>query len=229
MKFCRENASDIKKYFLGSFMKFPSLAGDQVHCIDVVHNEEVKGKTISQDGETVPFVFHLYAEEQAPAPDIDFILPRKGFFNTKDGCYFLYRVPARQYRRGVCMDNTCIEVLSSNGSFMQVGLSLELLSAYVGKQEFKKFHETSSSYAISRRMAVSGTTVFVDHEKIATVYHEEGIIRVNKTIFIPELEKIVKEMKQSYKVVPMTPKGAQPKKLSSKYSMVDGEIYPNEE
>lgn len=226
MKFCAENAKDIDKYFRGSYMKFPSLAGDAVHFIDKVTPDQVMGKTL-QDGESVPFVFHLYHEESAPAPEIEFILPKKSYFNTPTGACLLYRIPARQYRKGVCMDNTAIVKLAIDGSFAPQDISFDLLNLYVGKQAFAKFGEQSMSYAVSRRMAVSPAgQLFLDKTRIGSINYDNRTIMVNQQMFVPEVEQVVRANKQSFTVAV---KGDSAKKavrkVTNKYGIdEDGEV-----
>lgn len=224
MKFCADNAKDIDKYFRNSYMKFPSLAGDTVHYIEHVSSNEVRGKMM-QDGEKVPFVFHLYPDGSSTAPEIEFIMPKKSFFNTPQGACLLYRIPARQYRKGVCPDNTAINLMQPNGGFSTQDITFELLTLYVGKQSFDKFAEQDKSYAVSRRMAVAPTgLLFLDKTRIGSINYSERLIHVNQQMFVPEVEAIVKANKQSYAVLV---KGDSPKKVrkvSDKYALVDGEV-----
>lgn len=225
MKFCAENAKDIDKYFRNSYMKFPSLAGDTVHYIDHVAGDCVKGKTL-QDGEKVPFIFHLYADSVAIAPEIEFILPKKSYFNTPDGACLLYRIPARQYRKGVCPDNTAITLLTTIGSFQTKDITLELLNLYVGKQSFDKFAEQSKSYAVSRRMAVScAGQLFLDKTRIGSINYVDKTIHVNQLMFVPEVESVVRINKQNYSVLVKGESPKKVKKVTDKYGLDEaGEV-----
>lgn len=219
MKFCADNAKDIDKYFRGSFMKFPSLAGDAVHYIEQVSGSEVRGKTL-QEGEKVPFVFHLYPDEVAAAPEIEFILPKKSYFNTPHGACLLYRIPARQYRKGVCPDNTAISCLISASSFQNMDINFELLNLYVGKQSFDKFAEQEKSYAVSRRMAVSAAgLLFLDKTRIGSINYLEKTISVNQQMFVPEVESVVRANKQLFTVLVKGESPKKVKKVTEKYGL----------
>lgn len=230
MKFCAENAKDIDKYFRGSYMKFPALAGDAVHFIDRVEGEAVKGKVL-QEGEKVPFVFHLYSSSVSEPPEIEFILPKKSYFNTPQGACLLYRIPARQYRKGVCTDNTCIQLLHSATSFAPQDISFDLLTLYVGKQAFEKFAERTISYAVSKRMAVSAAGVlFLDQTRIGSINYQKNQIQVNQQLFVPEVQAVLRTHKQDFEVTVKSESAKPKKKVSQKYSInEDGDVVPNEE
>lgn len=205
MKFCQENHADIKKYFQGSFIKFPQ-AGDTVHFVDRVESTYIRGRLYSQNAEgkyeDQPFVFHLNPKDDN-TPEVEFILPRKSYFNFDNAAYMLYRIPARQYHRGVTPDNTAIARLAMNGEFPSYNLGFDRLTAYVGKQAFCNFAQRGwDSYAVSRRCAVAACgDVFIDRTKVGRISYEgQGCITVHNEIFQSELERIVQEHGQQFLV-----------------------------
>jgi hypothetical protein len=44
----------------------------------------------------------------------EFIQVQRGWFNTLKGVYYLARIPARQWHRGICANNTTIHLLSED-------------------------------------------------------------------------------------------------------------------
>lgn len=218
MKFCTETVKDLDKYFRNTFVKFVGLRGkfsdgtecapaeELVHSVEVINNSYIKGKRW-ENGEAVPYQFMLYSEKQVPAPEIEFILPRKSYFNTDDGAMLLQRIPARQYRRGVCGDNTMIHQLAPSGGFGSLGVQLELMDKYVRKPHFYTFEERPVSYAVSRRIAIAGTKVYVDQIIIGSINYATKTVHV-LPLFIPELEAIIKNLGQpGWKVaMPESPK-----------------------
>ncbi len=241
MRFCSENAKDIDKYFRHSYMKFVGMqatladgspvpfSAEAVHFVEHVSAVEIKGKTL-REGEKVPFVFHL-DKNNSTAPEIEFILPKKSYFNTPQGACLLYRIPARQYRKGVCPDNTAISCLVNVGSFVNQDITFELLNLYVGKQSFDKFAEQNKSYAVSRRMAVSlSGNLFLDKTRIGSINYVDKTIHVNQLMFVPEVESVVRANKQMFTVLVKGESTKKVKKVTDKYGIDDnGEVVMFEE
>lgn len=206
MKFCAENSKDIQKYFQGAFVKFPGMggvygdgsvakeAGDIIHTVDQVTPNSIRGKRREGD-EDVPYEFMLYSEDDAPPPEVEFILPRKGFFNANGYAYMLYRIPARQYKRGVCTDNTAIVKLTAGGNFDEQELNIQLLTAYVEKQAYKGFADHGqNSYAVSRRIAVAqNNMIFIDRVRVGSVDYKEKAVTLSQVLFQQEIERALVE------------------------------------
>jgi hypothetical protein len=227
MKFSQENSKDIQKYFQGTFVKFLGLkgafldgaacseAGELVHSIDQVQGSLIKGKRW-ENGESTPFQFMLYPEKDAPAPEVEFILPKKSYFNIPaGGAALLFRIPARQYRRGICADNVNILGLN-NGTFFVHPINHETIGWYIQKPQFFGFGKRDTSYAVSRRMAVDeGGRIYVDQNHIGTINYAKNEILV-QALFIPEVYDILRERGQTnYTVLAAGPatkvaKGKQP-------------------
>lgn len=207
MKFCLETAKDLGKYFNGTFVKFMGIRGvfsdgtecapadELVHFIDGINGNCIKGKRY-ENGENVPFQFMLYSEHAHAAPEIEFILPKKSFFNTEQGTMLLQRIPARQYRRGICNDNTHITLLKSNGGWQNQQVSSALLDQYIRKPAFPPFHPSDVSYAVSRRIAVANAQVFVDQTAIGTINYDKKSVAV-LPLFASEIQAILKENGQA--------------------------------
>lgn len=197
MKFCQENWKDIQKYFQGSYMKFPSFAGDVVHMVDRVDEDKVRGKFYA-GGEIQPFEFALWSmeDEEHNCPDVDFVLPIKSWFAGPNGeALFLYRNPSRQYRRGVCEDNTNVEELSY-GEFEARSLTLPILTAYVGKQAFPGFAGLAGrhgkSTVLSQRIAVSDSgMLYADKTKIGKVDFDKKLVFITEPLFVPEVSALL--------------------------------------
>lgn len=203
MKFCLETAKDLGKYFQGSFVKFKGMQGvfsdgtecapadELVHSFDQISGAMIKGKRF-ENGETVPYQFLLYSEHSHTAPEIEFILPKKSFFNTDMGAMLLQRIPARQYRRGICGDNTSIHLLRANGVWQSQPVTFELLDKYVRKPSFIGFHESEVSYAVSRRVAVDAkSNVWVDQQAVGTINYPQKRVAV-LPLFAPEMQAILR-------------------------------------
>lgn len=198
MKFSKDNWEDIKKYFDKSYMKFP-LLGDEVVYVESVSSAGMSGKRMKNaDWDGWQFTFGGVDT----VAEVEFVLPRKSYFQSDNGAYLLTRLPAKQYKRGMCRENTSIECLTIHG-FEGVPLSLELINAYTHKPSFQGFcEELGSSYAVSRRMAVDQTgKIYIDHTRIGYIDVKERSINCNIELFVPEIEQIVQEHHQNFSVI----------------------------
>jgi hypothetical protein len=228
MKFCIENIPDLKKYFLGSFVKFVGVrgcrpngeateAGELIHTVDKINPDSISGKRF-EGTEATPYTFKLYSMVQPErCPEIEMILPKKSYFNADGGCYFLSRIPARQYHRGITPENTWIQRLMFD-YHDSCGLTGHLLQKYVGKQAFYSFAPREDiSYAVSPRIAVSASgDVWVDTIKIGTVDYDTETICV-LPLFHDEIKTILNNLGQSsWKITPPDVPKRKPRGTKSK-------------
>lgn len=193
MLFCSSNWKDIDRYYRNTWVKLPDT-GDELYYISHVTTQEVKATTLSGE-QTV-----IYLSDSHPY-DLGYVLPHKSFFQHEEHACQLIRVPAQQYKRGVCSDNTTVAVITSKGGRQSVDLTGDLLKAYVEKQAFKSLDNclqmrgTLLSTPLSPRFAIglptTGTIlgyITLDDELVATV-NKAGKIVPKYDVFIPELAK----------------------------------------
>lgn len=202
MIFTPENSSDVVKYFRGSYVKFPET-GDYLCTVDQVEDSRIFGKIFSPDEHGVwdarPFQQPLFG-----GIEIDFVMPKKGFFNYNGAAHLLTRIPARQYRKGICGDNTCVNYLCANGAWKATHVSnFQMLTAYVNKKQYLPFdkHEDLVSYAVAPRMAVTKKGyIMVDKSLIGHYNHKKGTITARNDSFAEEIFKVVKSHGQEVPV-----------------------------
>lgn len=185
MLFKSSNSDEISRYYRGSFVKFREF-GDQLFYIQNVTSEGVTGQLSTGDD----FILHL--NDEVPY-EVDYLLPHKSYFQNGKAAMLLQRVPARQYRRGVCSDNANITEITTGGQFKRRPVDFANLTAYVSKSTFPTMSEALAnkkrlrSVALSRRVAYVPdiSTFFVDLKPVAT-YVAGEVVTMNP-IFIPEL------------------------------------------
>lgn len=194
MIFTHNNVEDIRKYYRNSYVKFRDLGETVCHIEDVTTKRIddlavhcVVGRTSEGDLFTLP----LWTDQPY---EVEYVLPKKGFFIHKEKLYQLRRVPARQYCRGVCADNTSI-VCYKHGGFDGVEVTAELLQAYVNKPSIT-FPSTSdllktTPLLLSRRIAIlpDTQTVLVDSFKVGSCLANSITVR---SLFYPELSALLK-------------------------------------
>lgn len=195
MKFCSENASDIEKYFRNSYMKFPEFAGDLVHFVERVHNDRVTGH-FYKDGEKTQFQFDLYPDGEGPVPEVEYILPTKSWFQHGEDAYFLYRLPARQYKKGITSENTAIIRLTGSGDKLSpCSIQYELIAAYVAKPAFPTLSAIAgtkfNSHALGPRIAVNKVgRIYIDTLHVATVDWTKRRVQMHEALFSPEVARV---------------------------------------
>jgi hypothetical protein len=195
MIFTNDNVNDIRRYYQGSYVKFRDLGDVICHIenvgINTVEGERVicvTGTTSTNDLFTIP-LWHDQPYE------VEYVLPKKGFFLYKDKLHQLRRVPARQYSRGICMDNTSIVRIERNGTYAGADLTAEILQAYVNKPDIKfpslADLKKTTPILLSRRIAITPATgrVLVDMNTVGETHGES--VRVD-ALFYPELSSLLK-------------------------------------
>ena len=128
-----------------------------------MNGEEVTGQ--GDDGND----FVVFMNRAKPF-SLDYVLPHKAVFQVDKDVYLLERIPARQYKRGLCSDNTSISRVGISERPMRINLSFELLQKFTCKQDYFTLKQalagkdTNNAYALNSRMS----------------YHKSGAIYVDK-------------------------------------------------
>lgn len=193
MKFCQDNWEDIRKYFDKSYMKFP-LIGDEVVFVESVSAHGMRGKQTNPEFDEWAFTF----ANNPQGAEVEFILPHKSFFEWDERVWLLSRLPSKQYKRGICRENTSIACLTSEG-FYEENLSLALINAYTAKPSFQGFRtdRVGACYAVGPRMAVDNAgRVFIDRIRVGYVDVKAGTINCSHELFLPEFARVLKMYNQ---------------------------------
>ncbi len=199
MIFNQSNRDDISRYYRQTYVKFPET-GEKLHFIREIARHAVLGS--DEDGND----FELFLSDEFPY-EVDYVLPKKGYFQHGKSAHLLFRVPAKQYQRGLSEGNTKVHRINRAGEISEQPLNFDLLKAYVQKQAYPSFEtamankEGMFSVALSQRfaLAASARVIFLDGQMCATVRPKDKVVECHFPILRPELEEIVKQ--SSYKVV----------------------------
>lgn len=193
MIFIPQNADDISRYYRNTYVKFKET-GDKLFHIREINNHVIRG----QDEDNTEF--ELYLSEEFPY-EVDYVIPNKSYFQFKNRACLLQRIPAKQYRRGLCHDNTQIITLTRTGSSGSMEVNFESLKAFVSKQTFPSFDKAVTSkgnkmisIALSPRFAYVPDVkhIFVDTVAVATVDHPQHKVIVHFPVFVPEIKALAK-------------------------------------
>lgn len=213
MIFTYSNIEDIKRYYLNSFVKFREH-GDVLFYLKTIHDNIIHGKC--EDGN----LLELFLDDSCPY-EVDYVLPHKSYFQYKDTAVQLYRIPAKQYCRGINTQNTALTALvskstkpvykqdmqdlhtevfkkeSSEGNTLGLDLSFDILRCFVNKQKFMSLDEAIVSgfvsCAMSPRIAylTKEQQLFIDQTSVAKVDVEKRKIKMTKPIFTEEIKSLV--------------------------------------
>ncbi|MDE3022293.1 MAG: hypothetical protein KGI54_10570 [Pseudomonadota bacterium] len=199
MIFTPEFHEDIRRYYKGTFVKFKET-GDTLFWIQDCSAKCVYGCT-SDDTQ-----FELYLSEDFPY-EVDYVLPRKAYFQFEKRAHLLQRKPAKQYQRGVSPENTRILNLDTSGLFKPAGVNFKVLGAFVEKQAYPSFNtalankDKNVSTALTSRMAYANkvNTIYIDEFPVAQVVRKDKAVICNVPIFLSEVQAVIEG--SSFKVV----------------------------
>jgi hypothetical protein len=199
MIFKSTNFDDINRYYKSTYVKFKET-GDKLFYIRNVSPTSVTG--CDEDGTE----FELFLNDEYPY-EVDYILPRKSFFQMGKRACLLQRIPAKQYQRGISVSNVRLTSLAKTGGLSTHEPSFETLKAFVTKQAFPTLEVAIKntarmvSVALSPRMAYVPDTgsIFIDTTPIALVDKKDKLLKIIHPVFRNELQDVAAN--SQYKVV----------------------------
>jgi len=148
MLMSKNNWNDIKKYYLGTFVKFKET-GDRIWKITSVLPHEVQAVDVSG------FIVCIDLSEPY---ELDYIIPSRVLYQDGPYAKLLCRIPARQYSRGISAENTTILVLSEGGQWATGAMTMESLQGFVDKPCYQSLDNLTQDYyshALNPYFAVS--------------------------------------------------------------------------
>lgn len=162
MRATRENWKDIEKYFSRTYVKFTEFP-EEIFFIDRVDKNRIYAE--DQKGDE----FHILLENEY---DLDYVLPQKTTYQLGNHACILNRIPARQWKRGICKENTTLVKINTQGGQAPMSLTFEALKGFVNKPKHFDFIEIAQSfdhgnmmdsYAVTPRMCISRNgLMFID-------------------------------------------------------------------
>ena len=196
MFFQQSNVSDIDKYFRNTFIKLKEF-GDELFYVSGVHSSCVTGK--DQTGED----FELILSDAMPY-EVDYVLPSRAVFQSGNRVSMLQRIPARQYKRGLCADNTqLVDVYTGE----KLAIDMDTLVGFVNKPRYTTFDDVvkkkvGKSVALNSRFSYHAAdgSIRCDLKPIGAVDLASKTLKVNK-LFAPEIKNLLDLCKESIKVV----------------------------
>jgi hypothetical protein len=199
MECIRENWKDIDRYFRNTWVKVDGY-GDTLFSIQYVGPDKISGET--EDGD----YFEIELHNHQPF-NLAYVLPHKAVFQLGKRAVLLQRIPAKQFKRGICLDNVSVSFTDTG---VVLDLSLVVLKAYTTKQRYFSFTEAFKtkgskliSYALTSRMSCVKSTgaIYIDTTHIATYLHGEGKIVMERHKFKSDVEQHIAVHQDKIEVV----------------------------
>lgn len=192
------NAADFKQRYQGTFCWYlnPEGNGRLLVRIDSVNSGEVRFTDIYS---------RSLAAARNSGVEFEFSPVERGWHTTTDGTLFLTeRIPARQWKRGICEDNTA---LFSFNKGMLVGLPVrDYLFKFYCNLDTKNEHKEARALAnrgavINRHFAISPGNVFMFYSKQEGTFNpdKKEIVLSNKMI-LPEVKDALRRENLNFSV-----------------------------
>lgn len=168
----RENAPDFARRYIGTYGYL--VQGDKKTLVYMQKADHMETTFTDVGG----YSYTVYANSGV---EFEFIPVDRGFYNTVSGTYFLHRVPARQWSRGISESNTAVYLLSAQGlspipcnimnlfKVFQEGIDIQ--QAVNEWQNNKRV-----SFALSKHFAVSNKYVLFYNANIGTVGKSKAMV-----------------------------------------------------
>lgn len=184
-----DNFDDVKKYFQHTYVKFKET-GDHIWHIDSVSPSEMicSDKSKEEVGIDLQIGYNL-----------EYILPRKAAFQLGEYAVMLSRIPARQWKKGLCKANTAFHRLAAEGSWLADSFNISMIEGFVNKPSYYNIDLALQQFragiglqsvAITPRISVTNTgKIFIDQTLVGR-FSLENNEAICKKIFQSELAKV---------------------------------------
>ena len=187
----RVNSGDFQRRYMGTYGWL--VEGDKKSLV-YIHKTDEEHVYFRMDGDLT------YHARRDSGVQFEFIPVNRGWFNTHDntGVYYMRRYPARQWKRGICTNNTQIWMAHQNG-YVPYELTWKVLES-IFKIGFDPHNPTDISkrpVALSKDFAIIGDTLWFNDKSVGTVNYNE--ITLENTLIEQELRDLIR--RRNYNLV----------------------------
>jgi len=183
MIFHKSTYSDICKYYPDNIVKFKETEDRLWHIVHIGSNEV---RCQDADG------FEIFLDLEDPY-EVDYPLPGRVVYQNGAHACVLFRIPAKQYNRGIHSQNTALLQLKAEGVWSNIGFSIQKLQQFVDKPAYQDVsvidweYSEYGSWALSRHVSICRAgLVFVLATCIGSFDWKKKTVEVN-SLFKPEL------------------------------------------
>lgn len=192
MYWCTALFERIKRYYYKTFVTIPEVHG--LLYVSEVSPTKVVLKSLDDQ---------LYIIDLTNGYNMEFTLPvNKIYFQHAKHTYLLARYPARQYKRGISVENTCLLKLTATGH-SAVEVSWEIMNSFVNKQPYTSIDDAVLlfskgtgdfiSVALTHRIAITKKLMlFIDDVYVGKVDRKKKLVIVSapyRQVFVDFLSK----------------------------------------
>lgn len=186
----KDNYDDVKKYYLGTYVKFKE-EGDALFYIERVDPDKIVAKATNEE---------LVGIDLTIGYNIEYALPGKAVFQYGGIVMMLSRIPARMWKKGMSNQNTKFEVMDKTGKWTKTNFSAELIESFINKPAYvdpmdalKAFCDETSDLeaaALTPRITFTrGGKLMVDQTIVAKYDFTNKVFTV-KNLFTKEVKAL---------------------------------------
>jgi hypothetical protein len=178
------NAEDVKKYYHQTWVKFPKLSGDTLWFISNVSHDFLE--ILSDNGEEALI-------DLKRGQEMEYVIPKKTIYQFGEKAAFLSRVPARQWKKGMCGKNTRFQTLSLT-KWDLADFDISIIAGFVNKPSYLDFYALAKEWSQGKFETISAALT----PRIACSY--SGSIFIDDTLVGKyDLDKNILTTREIYK------------------------------
>lgn len=186
-EFTSAGAADFRQRYRGVFGWYPTETGEMLVKVTGV-DEQITHFENAQEHE-----FFAYADKGVK---FKFIPVTKKVFIFEGTPVLAQRIPQRQYRRGICSDNTAFTIVQGGYG---LGVSFNTVAAYVKGGYTIPKQLTYGSYALNEQLSVSGDRLYVYDIPVGII--DNNTVKITEPIFMQEVKDYLRDNNIETKVV----------------------------
>lgn len=191
----KENWDDCKKYYQDTWVKFKEGGDNKIFYISEVNPKYILAKDINNE------IIGVDLEE---GYTIEYAIPKKTTFQLGEYALHLFRVPARQWKKGINKQNTNFSYLNPGSGWLNYTFDANVINGFVNKptyytienaiNEFKTSEHLKSAALDSRTSMTNKGMVYIDTVPVARADLEKEQVVVKK-LFEPEITQLFQNFK----------------------------------
>jgi len=124
MKASPDNIKDIDKYYMDTYIRVPEVDPEDLFYVRSVQSTGLIVKSVLKQEEGI-----IHLSEASPYTIQNPLVNRAQWVSHGDSAFFVARIPARMWKKGVCSSNTRISKLNNLGGLSSENVSQAGLSA----------------------------------------------------------------------------------------------------
>jgi len=134
--------------------------------------------------------------------DFEFVPVDRGFFQVLKDVFYLERIPARQWKRGICPENTRAYALGDRLRITAVNY-LEVITNMIplACESGWELSKTGYPAALSKHFAISAANVlYFYYKEIGTVDHKKNSIKLHNDLLLQEVSDLFRRSSMDVRV-----------------------------